>query len=230
MQQAMLNREIKLYIIYILFYCFLIACNNKEKEIKKNSELYYKYSTQAATEHIYKQIYGMAKDSINVWIQNKLQTVKYENANNWQIDTLICFNKDIDKCVMALAVSDTLYKQSPSDGITFFYGVKIRENWYFFKGAFIVIPRENYQKNRYPPLSFEKLHEIAMQEVYSGYLVKDTKGNWQINDKFFDYFNGMLTDTKRSDSLYRHITYKTEEQLWDSIAVYIVRSTWNRKN
>ncbi len=51
----------------------------------------------------------------------------------------------------------------------------------------MVVPREHYQSDIYTPVSFEKLHEIAMINIFRGYLKKNEDGEWKINDAFFTY-------------------------------------------
>jgi hypothetical protein len=51
----------------------------------------------------------------------------------------------------------------------------------------MVVPREHYQSEIYTPLSFEKLHELAMKNIFRGYLKKNSKDEWEINDAFFTY-------------------------------------------
>ena len=36
------------------------------------------------------------------------------------------------------------------------------------------------------PLNFEKLKQIATWNIYRRYLKKNTQGEWEINDRFFD--------------------------------------------
>jgi hypothetical protein len=105
---------------------------------------------------------------------------------NWKLDSLVCFNVTNDKCIMAFMVQ---YGKDVSNGINYYYGVKINEKWFFFRGPHIYIP------NSKKALPFPTLHEIAMQEVFSGYLKKKDKGfwgnlkqeeEWEINEEFFD--------------------------------------------
>src|SRR5690606_15530712 len=68
------------------------------------------------------------------------------------------------------------------------------------KGAYIVIPREFYQKDSNVPLPFQKLHEIALDNIFRGYLKKKDKGflgnifgktEWEVNENWFkSHFEG----------------------------------------
>jgi len=80
---------------------------------------------------------------------------------------------------MAELVRTTSIPDAVVDNLMFIYGVKIENEWYFFDGPGIMVPREMYQKDIHKPLSFSKLHEIAMQEVFSGYLKKKDLGFWR---------------------------------------------------
>src|SRR5690606_20252584 len=101
------------------------------------------------------------------------------------------------------------------------YGVNINGKWYFFKGPFIVLFRENYQKDVHTSLSFEKLHEIAMENVFRGYLKKKDKGffgnifgktEWEVNENWFkSHFEsvgwcGHCTTQAQWDSTFLHFS------------------------
>ena len=70
---------------------------------------------------------------------------------------------------------------NPTAGITFIYGEKINNGWYFFKGAHIFIPHEMKSIKDGSPFEYSELHQIALKEVYSGYL--NSKG--EINEEWF---------------------------------------------
>ena len=83
--------------------------------------------------------------------------------------------------------------------------------------------REYYQKDNYTPLSWEKLNEIAMQEIFSGYLKKDQNGEWQINDGFFDDIVHKNINTTGYDECFE---CKTEEEY----VMYMVRKNWRQRD
>jgi hypothetical protein len=64
------------------------------------------------------------------------------------------------------------YKTCNAEDLHFLYEAKISGKWYFFLGATLYLPRNMYQKDTHTPLSFAKLHEIALKEIYEGYLNK----------------------------------------------------------
>lgn len=196
-------------------FCFLFSCRNKN--INKTALLYKTYSTKVATKELYDNVYIMSNDSINNWVKKNLRSMH----DKWQIDSLICFNNKVDKVIMSIN-SQSYYPNSTMDDLQFFYGVKIKDQWYFFTGATAYLPRKNYQKDITTPLSFEKLHEIAMKEVFGGYLIKDEKGNWMINDKFFE----RMENKNQTGSGYGScLTCKTFEEY----VMYLVNLNWQKK-
>lgn len=203
----MLNRDNFFKIIIII--CFASCHNVKEKEINETTKFFKKTSESIITKYEYKNVYYLMNDSIRIWAKNNL--VPYRIATEpFKIDSLLCFNKARNKVITALEYQ-YISELTDHDGIIFFYGLKIKDKWYFFNGASIHLPREYYQKDIHTPLSFEKLHEIAMNEVFNGYLKKKDKGfwnnlfgktDWEINDDFFKEINHprILFKERRTDS------------------------------
>jgi hypothetical protein len=194
------NFCIAILLIAVLFY----SCIDKTKKMNENGNLYCNISSQSASMETYKEVHIQIQDSLNDWCHNKLQAYAELWYYDYKIDPLICFNKESNKLVGALLLPCTKVDCSQDD-IRFFYGYKIKGKWYFFSGATIVLLREMYQKDTHTPLSFSKLHEIAMKEVFAGYLIeKKTKkdlGWWkntfspeyeykyEINERFFNELN-----------------------------------------
>jgi len=199
------------------FYCFVIlSCNGRKEE--KELYLAMSFSENLVGKQAYNLIYKQASDSINSWINGDLKTWEYEELEvSIKIDSILCINKSQDKLVTAL-LAKTLDKNYYVDGVHFFYGVKIEEKWYFFKGPYMVIPRD--KENLNTPTSFTKLHEIAMDTVFKGYLKKNEEtGEWEINDAFFAALtgNGGCADCK------------TQAQ-WDSTYLATVRENWKHRD
>ncbi len=191
---VMLHRD--KFVIFFVFLTILFSCKENNSEI--NTLLYKDMSVKTIECVIeYNTIYKQANDTLENWYNNKLFGRSTAcNYSKFQLDSLFCFNKEKNRIVSCVLESEC--SEDSGDGIHFFYGVKIKEKWYFFTGAYIFLPREFYQKDIHTPLSFEKLHEIAMREVYSGYLIKHKKdaGFWnntfapqyeyEVNDAWFD--------------------------------------------
>lgn len=174
-------------VLLLILYLLSFSCENKQKKEKKIKDFgqYIRISENIIGKREYTLVYNIALDSINSWINNKIGSWQYEKIGySIEIDSLLCFNKERDKLVTAL-LAKTLDKNYSVDGVHFFYGVKIKDKWCFFKGPSISIPRNGYQKDIHTPLSFSKLHTIAIEELFSGYLKIDEKGQWQVNDEFF---------------------------------------------
>ncbi len=206
------------YLIWHLVLICLISCTNKSNETSKQRILYQQVSMQVVSYKTYHYVFNHAKDSINSWISQNLTEYLYEKNNGWFLDSLVCFNNKADKCVMAIGIRDTLFKPAVNDEIRFFYGVKIQDDWVFFDGAGIILFREYYQKDIHTPLSFEKIKEIAMKNIYSGYLKRDEIGKWVIDDEFF---SDLTSKAWCSDCA-------TQAQ-WDSAYFSVVKRNWEKK-
>src|SRR5690606_37308826 len=126
-----LNKSISI----ILFSICWVSCDIMEKD---KMHLISQISKETVSEKVYYDVYNNAIDSIRFWTENSLKAYLYEKGNNWLIDSVLCFNSQNDKCIMALLNQDQ-YPTSRNDGINFFYGVNINGKWYFFKGPFIVL-------------------------------------------------------------------------------------------
>jgi hypothetical protein len=206
------------------YYCLmaliviLIGCNQNDKNSDK-SQLLTEPSQNAVGEKEYRHVYSQVIDSINNWSANKLSAYRITNES-WRIDSLLCFNQHADRFVTALQYQITS-TSTDHDGIIFFYGIKIKDKWYFFTGASIHLTREMYQKNSHTPLSFAKLHEIAMKEVFGGYLIKKKKDvgffknifspeyEYVINDNFFK-----TMENREQDGTYLGFKTLEEAVLW----------------
>ena len=209
----------KLLVIAVIFAICCFSCKNNKEKLNEKTILYKNYSVGVATLPVYESVFHSVNDSMNNWVKNGLSAYLYAQLNRWAFDSLICFNRNSDKCVMALAYQHDSITTATADFLIFFYGVKIKETWYFFDGAAVVLPREMYEKDISKPLSFEKLHEIAMKEVFSGYLIKDEKGNWVINDKFFEPM-----ENKNRDG-----TYGPGLKTFEDCVMYQVNKNWEKK-
>ncbi len=129
----MLRLEIKTGIILILL-CTLFACKEKKKEkLEQKRALYKEYSVRKVGIPEYISVFKAANDSLRNWTNNHLSGYAVYKENVWYLDSLICFNENIDKCIMALSYQAS--PSSPSDGIERLYGAKIKERWYFFRGG-----------------------------------------------------------------------------------------------
>jgi hypothetical protein len=145
--------------------------------------------SQALLGREYWIIYNSAIDSIDNWIDNEIGNFTYwKSLINYQLDSVLCVNEQRDKIFFSILLP-YIDKAGTSDQIEYFYGVKIKDRWYFFEGPTLVLPREYYQEDIHSPLSFEKLKQIATFNIYRRYLQKNKQGEWKINEQFFTTFN-----------------------------------------
>lgn len=185
----------------------------------------------------------MKKNKLSSWINCSIN-------KNIVIDSLLCFNIDKNKFVTAI-LAKSFYTQQQiiednigddeMDALYFFYGVRIKEKWYFFLGATCYLPRKNYQSDPHTPLSFAKLHEIAMKEVFSGYLIKKKKnvGLWKnlfdpeyeyvINDNFFSELDRIVRGVREQEEKYHGRSFKSTEEYMDWFVKATVEANWQRK-
>jgi hypothetical protein len=184
------KKIIKGFIVLLL----CISCDQTDKSlIQDRYEIALDRSLQIVGPSVYHNVLKSAEDSMDNWIKNKIPFFARFKIDSVRLDSLVCFNRNGTKAIMARL--SQCRRDCAQDDIHFFYGVKIKENWYFFSGATIVLARENYQKDVHAPLPFTKLHEIAMQEVFRGYLKKKDLGFWrnvfgkteyEVNEAFFN--------------------------------------------
>ena len=172
----MLNRD-KIFVVIILL--FFSSCINTElNEIKEKR--FFNKANEIIGKNEYASIFNKMKDSLDVWVLNKLYSYEALYTYDYDLDSLVCFNVKGNRLITCVHVFGNQFK-STSDDICWFYGEKINDNWYFFKGADLVLPRSLYQKDINTPLTYQQLHQIALKEVYNGYL----KSNGEINEAWF---------------------------------------------
>jgi len=172
------------YFFFLLFIIF--SCNKKQQtneDLIGKNKLIKTISINIAKEDEYNKVYNLAVDSLNTWVENQLSITKALQHSNWQLDSLVCFNTEANKVVMALYHQESA---TTNNAIDYFYGVKINMKWYFFKGP-VIFPNPSYHEK----IPFPQLHAIALKEVFQGYLKKNANGpshggEWEINERFFD--------------------------------------------
>jgi hypothetical protein len=210
--------KLKFYFLIIIFSIY--SCDYKRNERAKKEKLIYSTSLRIITKKEYNNVLNKAEDSLNFWIKNKFHFLD----EYCKIDSLICFNKNKNRCVMAFLHGAP---GGISDEIRNFYGAKFNNKWYFFQGASYMIMRKTYRSDESIPLSFEKLHEIALDEVYSGYLIKKDKdffGNlfekpeYEINE---DFFKGM--ESRNTDG-----SYGGNLKTFKECVIYQVNYKWKK--
>lgn len=179
----------------------------------------------------YFSLYKNLEDSIDYWIRHKLPNVEAESLYPFSIDSLLCFNLENNKFITCRHIYLN-EKNVSSDDLQFIYGEKIDNKWYFFKGASIVIPRvivKSQPLNK--PLSYNQLHQIALSEVYSGYL--DDKG--QINESWFiNHFEnngwGNIKNQTYLDWCFNGKRYTNKKDFYVACHLCKVKANWAKIN
>jgi len=189
------------------------SCTNEKQTIKLKDK-----SISKIGEPSYLCVYAEGLDSIKCWALNNIGYYKYLGATkDFFLDSLLCFNSSCDRVITCILSSHKDIK-AHSDGIDYFYGEKIDGKWYFFSGANITIPRSMVSGHDVTkPLSYQQLHDIALKEVYSGYL--NSLG--EINEDWF---------TSHFENVGRCADCKTKEDFQKSIlegvgALWLSRDT-----
>ena len=63
---------------------------------------------------------------------------------------------------------------------------------FLFWGGHFVLPRDYYQSDVSVPLNIKQFNEIAIDNIFNGYLRKNKAGKWEINNVFFTHhFEGL---------------------------------------
>ena len=119
------------------------------------------------------------------------------------------------------------------DDVEYLYGAKIKGCWYFFRGGgTMAILRKNYQKDIRSPLSFEKLHELAMNNMFRGYIKKNAAGKWEINDAFFAaHFEdvGWGDFERYQDTVVNGKRFDNKKEYFENIYMGVVKGNWIRE-
>jgi hypothetical protein len=209
-------KRLIILLLIIVFY----ACVDKTK----TSNVFEKKAKNVIGGSSYKEIYFNLKDSFNLWVINNLVGVEAEKIYLYDLDSLLCFNDGKDRFISCRHLYVNI-NDATSDDLQFVYGEKINDQWYFFKGPSIVIPRsmiKNHPINK--PLSYQQLHQIALKEVYSDYL----KSNGEINEAWFNrQFEGPgWVNWDDSQEKIKSYTRKDYEQFH----LKVVRNNWNGLN
>jgi hypothetical protein len=175
---AISNRGNKLF-IYLSIYLFIsYSCTKRSKNDDYVIKNFNEYSV----------IYNTLNDSLDYYSRNQLSDFFGLVYDKWQVDSLICINSSYNELFATCNVSSTYEKKAWSDEVKMILGKKINNQWYFFKGSTLVVPREMYGKDEHHPLSFHELSQIARKEMFGDNCLIKKDGKWIVNDKWVDYF------------------------------------------
>jgi hypothetical protein len=136
----------------------------------------------------YNEIYRVFKDSLLFYSNSNLKGYNYINENDWELDSLILVNSTDHHLITVVLISSGTGKEGKSDGAIFFLGKKINNQWYFFQGSTLIVPRDAYGKDENHPLIFHELSQIARKEMFGENCLIKKDGKWIVNDKWVDYF------------------------------------------
>ena len=227
MRLVILKKEIKIIVFGIITLCLYSCSTNTTSENIK--EQYLNKSQNVVGKENYFKIYQLLTDSLNSWKINKIGYHKFcGESKNCFIDTLMCFNKDGNKFIGAKLMQQLL-KDGVADDIDFLLGTKIENKWYFLQGANVFIPREMFKNHPVnQPLSYQQLHEMALKNVYKGYLNADGT----INESWFThYFEGPgWGDFNDQSSTLEYLginkPFASKEDFFNAIYLQSVKNNW----
>lgn len=229
MKRGMSNHVTKL--IVLINFLLLSACNQQEQKNHERNRKILELSQATIGSQEYDRIYQQTLDSLSIWCSEKLPGYESIWSFSYRLDSVLCFNKEKDRMVTAI-----LGRHNRSDCVTddvhYFYGAKIKGQWYFFRGGgTMVILRRNYQKDIHTPISFEKLHELAMEEMFRGYVKKNKAGIWEINDAFFtanfeDVGWGDFNKQTHKDTVARGKRFTNKREYFESIYLDVAKGIW----
>ena len=170
----------------------VVACYQGEQESKERNQKILQLSKTIIGRQEYDKLYKQVSDSLDLWCSAKLPAYESVWYYNYRLDSVLCFNSSKNRMVTGILIQCDK-STCQMDDVEYFYGAKIKGQWYFFRGGgTMAVLRENYQKDIRSPLSFEKLHELAMSNMFRGYIKKNAAGEWEINDAFFTHhFEGL---------------------------------------
>lgn len=209
----------------LLIISFLFCCTpNKKKEDLQTTNRIIDFTSLRIGEANYWKIHEMMLDSISNWERNGLPSWRIDSTTvEFEVDSVFCINKNLDK-IIAAHLGRQLLSSGTLDGIAYLYGVKIEEKWYFFSGPTMYVPR--YKEHLYTPTSFTKLHEIAMDNIFKGYLKKNKQsGEWEINEGFFA---GM--ENKNNPEVSSGYGSCFECQSFEEYVLYRVKKNWEKRD
>lgn len=217
----MLNQGIKVILIALFIFLTTYSCN---LDTKKNLFL-----NEIVKQFNYKEIYEMAHDSLKLFQLNKRDHYSFLSCGNWYLDSLFCFDKDNKRLISAILYTNSNTKEATHDGINFYLGEKINGFWFFLATASIHIPREMVNGHDiHKPLSYQQLHQIALKEVYGGYL----KPNGEINEDWFtSHFEGPgWGDFENQESSLKFLNttekFTDRRKFFEAIHLQSVKNNW----
>ena len=207
------------------FFLFIIFTSCSEKPD------YYSTSLKKANIPLYNQALKSLTDSFGNWVTQKTNNVTAEITYKYQVDSLLCFNSAADRFITCRHLYVGV-KESSSDDLQTVFGEKINNNWYYFKGSSVSIPRSMVSGHPInTPLSYQQLHQIALKEIYSSYLKK----NGEINENWFtSLFEspgwGTFNNQASMDFILKGKRFTNKKEFFEFCHLTVVKANWNGVN
>jgi hypothetical protein len=212
----MLGRGRKLFCIFFLTGIFF-SCRDGSKKSD-----YVAYSINLIGKKEYYSIYNKICDTVKLRSRYRIGYYQYLGSSKYYaVDSVLCFNKNQDRLISAILMQQKL-REGKGDDIDILLGEKINGDWHFWTGLNIFLPRDKYNKDDLnSPLKFKELHQIALKEIYSNYLLP----NGEINEEWFtSQFEGpgwykwdetpeQVKKLTRKDFELRHLEYV--RRMWE---------------
>lgn len=170
----------------------------------------------------YADEYKIINDSVRFYVNSELEEYKNLYMQEWEIDSLVLFNKEKDKLYTTINNSSGIGKYGTSDAITELIGEKINGKWYFIQGASLVVPRDMYGKDEYHPLTFKELSQIARKEMFGDVLSK-SNGKFIVNEY---WMNELFYNNGFGRSTWSFPKYKNQ---YDSVRWFYITDKWKHK-
>ena len=247
----MLNRNKYLIVLLFCTTCYLAIAKVSLEEIRK--EYQHKFFNQ------YKHVHQSAVDTLKKWKKNNLMVSDPYQLRIWQLDSVLFFNQDSTLMFTCFLKQSESRQYGPAPCVEPFKGVRFGKNWYFYFGneAYYMGSPYNYINtldSLFLPLPFRTLSEYAFRYVSGGAIrwdanrqpLRDNKGNFVPNEKFFDsYFNKwrdeaffrdtlrafyyeQKVDTAELNQLRREIVASKRPQKIDPITLKYFKHKWLR--
>lgn len=205
-----------IFIIIFILFSFLISYFEKysDKSISVKNAI-------AARKHIksefknYKEIYDLAKDSVDKWVHDSVKLAATFVFNPYQIDSLFIFNND------GTSFYSHIFSSYPGgQGIQYFYGANVSGRWCFCLGGSCGgLSKSYFTNNKYDRNNFENVSIRAYTMIGDLYKELSSKSEQQVlnanqNEYAIDQncFNRIPKNEKQRDSLWIDHLLKFQER------------------
>ena len=149
-----------------------------------------------------------------------------QKNSDWKLDSLLCFNSQGNRFITVIAYQES---KTVNNSLDILLGEKINKHWYFFTASTtIYLFSEYYGQKPKTALSFKKMHDVALKEVYGGYLNKDGTINehWFISHFEGNGWGDFYHQDSLSDWFLKGRRFKTEKEYYESAHLDKVRNNW----